>query len=342
MTRAPGTRRAMPSLLVLSGWLAGSGACAPPAAPTDAGPFDAPAPVDAPRALDAPLAPDAPDAPPICAPTARPTGTSTVTGSLGATSSPITAADLCAAFAAAVCTPVCGCPVPEGCAEQALEQCEYPNGPLNAATRAAIDAGAVTYDPVAAGRVIAAITEAAADCAHQPRVNLTDLLAATGALYSSTPVGAPCFPDQATTCARGSRCSYDFDFTFVCRRPPAASGDACTELGLCFLGTGAVADLRCAGASCDLGAPPGTACAGSPRCVTGTCQDGYCVCEAAVGEACTLDAECATEHCRDGLCSAAARPRLGDACSDTARCAEGECSAGVCAPLECSGRLWYF
>jgi hypothetical protein len=286
---------------------------------------------------DAPPLPDAWH--PVCAPTTRPTGVIEVAGSFGAGKlAPIAAEDLCAAFGQAVCAADCGCERPT-CADDARADCEGMYGAMNPPTRAAIASGEVTYDALAAARAIAGIDAAVRDCAHQPRIVLADLLAATGAVFGPriSPSGS-CNPEDRWPCERGSRCVYDFDFAYRCEPSPAGNGGECLSFGFCSFRW--PPELRCGGATCDLGAPPGAGCP-LDRCATTYCQGGYCGCELAVGEACSQDEPCASGHCRDGVCSAALLSMLGGACTRSTGCGEGVCVEGRCVAMECWRPLWH-
>lgn len=272
-----------------------------------------------------------PDAwPPVCEPTTRPTGLVVVTGTLGAGEvAPIAAADFCVAFADAICSSDCGCETSPTCADRARDHCAGPSGALNPSTLAAIDDGVVTYDGLAAARVVAGIRDSMQDCARQPTVVLVDLLAATGAVYG--PRLAPdgnCDPSNRWPCERGSRCAYEGDFSFRCRPAPAPPGE-CSSFGLCVFGSWV--DLRCAGAGCNLGAGPGEECMRG-RCVT-DCDGRYCRCELPLGAPCVQERLCASGHCREGVCAPA--PRLGDPCVAAAGCGEGVCEDGLCVARAC-------
>ncbi len=302
-----------------------------------------PGPLDAPLAdvpvFDAASLPDA--APPMCAPTTRPTGVIEVVGSLGAGEvTPIAAVDLCAAFAEAVCATGCGCET-SGCSDAARRSCEGVEGPLNPRTMEAIERGEVTYDALAAARAIAGIAAAARDCAHQPRMNLADILAATGTLHAEPRPSRPdrwCDPMETWSCAAGSRCVNTGDFVFACEVSPAATDGACDAFGLCPRPYNT--ELRCAGATCDLGAAPGEQCR-NRACASDGCRADYCTCPLELGAACTNDQTCATGHCRGGTCSSAPLSTLGGPCTGFNGCREGVCSGGTCVTRECGGPVWW-
>jgi hypothetical protein len=273
-----------------------------------------------------------------CAPLRRASGVEIAMGELGRSGAPVAIDDFCASYGDALChaPPGCGCgaDAPLNCFRHVAARCDDSGGALGPAMRASIDLGRATYDAEAAGRLIQAVRDASADCAHAPSsIDLDLLIVLTGTVHGELAPGAPCDATTPFECVLGSECLG---------APAACTGARapCAALAVCESDELHAPRLVCSGDACDHGAPPGAAC--SPTCATVCDEAGSatsCACAIEDGATCASDRECQSGDCIAAVCGAPAM-HLGEVCADGQACAEGTCAAGVCRSWQCGGG-WY-
>jgi len=221
---------------------------------------------------------------------------------------------LCAAAARCECGAVIA-ELPTQCPALAAMACPLAEG---APTRTAVEAGDVSYDDVAASRLVEALRTA--DCTNASPCGTA------GPCIGLAEAGQAC--GDIVGCVAGARCLEG-----TCHAL-GADGSECTASVACTSG-------RCAAGVCTAKAGEGAACEADDECASGRCEfsTGRCRAPEPEGALCIEHTDCASGYCdRDlELGAGACRPLGSDGapCDEDSGCAGGACIGAVCAAAVC-------